>query len=383
MRTHRPRWLRRPAEASETPALRLAWLATAVVLFCFALIAILNVLALGLHGTLLLASVAGLIVVFAMQVLHSTMDVRSWTPPMRALTLSVQALATYLPFLWLGRVWGGMAGFLAGSVLLVVPGRLGWLLFAAVVLSVLVPPMLGEMDLVDITYLTVSTMLTGVIIHSLRRLATLIAEVQRTRGELASMAVTNERLRIARDLHDLLGYSLSAITLKTELIYRLLPGQSERARGEVAEMLEIARQALADVRAVARNYRDMSLTEEAASAASILSSAEVEVDMDLSCGPMEREVDTIMATVLREAVTNILRHSKAQHCAINAVRVADRVRLTVTNDGVDPLPGEQVSDGSGLGNLSARLEALGGRLTAGISEDGRFGLMAEAPAARG
>jgi two-component system, NarL family, sensor histidine kinase DesK len=310
---------------------------------------------------------------------HSSPESRRLAMRTRIITLSLQTFATYLPVLWVGRFWGAMAGFLAGSVLLVL-GPIRWVLFAAIGVSVLVPALVEGLSAVDVAYLVVSTMLTGLIVFAVSSLSSHVAELHATRAELARMAVTQERLRVARDLHDLLGYGLSAITLRSELIHRLLPDNPARAREETAELLEIARRALADVRIVARGYREMSLTREVDSARSVLAAAEIETSIEIPYRKISRDLDTVIATVLREGVTNLLRHSKAQRCVIKASVDEGRLRLRLSNDGVRAgNPRSDIRGGSGLGNLVTRLESVGGRLSTEITEDGWFHLAVEVP----
>jgi two-component system sensor histidine kinase DesK len=201
--------------------------------------------------------------------------------------------------------------------------------------------------------------------------------VHATRGELAQLAVMNERMRFARDLHDLLGFSLSAITLKAELTRRLVASNPARARDELNEVLDIARQALADTRLVASGYRNISLSKEASSVSALLAAAGINAQVEINCGAIDEHVDTVLATVLREAVTNMLRHSAAQNCWIEAGQCADMVRLRVANDGAPRVMGSDNHRG-GLDNLTTRLEAIGGRMTVKLS-DGQFDLRAEAP----
>src|SRR5690606_11604786 len=134
---------------AETQAPRLAFVITTAVLFCFAFIALLNILALRPTGNEIFASLAFLAMVFVLQTLHSAADVQRWPVSRRALTISLQALATYLPFLWLGRVWGGMAGFLAGTIRLMGTGPWRVILFAAVVISVTLPPLAAGLALTE------------------------------------------------------------------------------------------------------------------------------------------------------------------------------------------------------------------------------------------
>jgi two-component system sensor histidine kinase DesK len=138
----------------------------------------------------------------------------------------VQAAIVYVPILFFQTKWLGQPGFFAGSVLLALPPRVGWVAFSLVALSAAVIrqqfPTYSPRVL-DFVYTIVATAITGLVTYGLTRMASMVIDLERARGELAALAVAQERLRIARDLHDLLGYSLSAITLKSELARRLLP----------------------------------------------------------------------------------------------------------------------------------------------------------------
>jgi two-component system, NarL family, sensor histidine kinase DesK len=296
----------------------------------------------------------------------------------RAGLLLTQGLVTYLPLVVLGKEWAGMAGFLAGSVLLLVPGWPAWVLFAVINASMLVGPLLLGLGAYSVAYLTVASIDIGLVIFGLSRLSDIVRYVHTTRAELAQLAVVKERMRFARDLHDLLGYSLSAITLKAELTRRLVGANPARARDELAEVLDIARQALADVRLVASGYRNLSFAKEAASVSSLLTTAGIDTTVSINCGALAEKVDTVLATVLREAVTNMLRHSSAQHCCIEAWQGEETVRLRIVNDGV-PRSAPSDRPGGGLENLAARLTAVGGKLTTRVIPGGSFELSAEAP----
>lgn len=296
-------------------------------------------------------------------------------------TLALQAVLTFLPFAVFKQAWLGMPGFLAGSSLLVLAPALAWPTFGAILLCTDVLLFQVGYGWGKVGYTTVSTALTGLVVFGLSRLSGLVAEVSRSRAELARLAVAQERLRFSRDVHDLLGYSLSTITLKCELVHRLVPRQNSRAQQELSEILQTSRQALADVRAVASGYRKMSLFAEAETARSMLTAAGITATARIDCGKLPDLVDTVLASVLREGLTNVLRHSKAEHCAIEARRTEHRVRLTLVNDGVGKpstiLRADSSDGGSGIGNLKVRLEGLGGRLRAGVRSDGWFELRAE------
>jgi two-component system sensor histidine kinase DesK len=304
-----------------------------------------------------------------------------WPLKIRILTLSAQTLATYLPFVAFHELWGGMAGFLGGSFIILLRRPVSWILFTLCPLSIAVMSIATGQTAPWVVYFSVATANLGLFVYAVTRLTDLVTALHAARTELARMAVAQERLRFARDLHDLLGYSLSSITLKSELAYRLADGQPERARLELSSILQISRQALSDVRVVASSYRDMHFTEEVASVESMLLATDVDVSVEVSLPDLPRSLDTVLATVLREGVTNVLRHSKVQHCSITG-RVTDgTVRLELINDGItaEPADGPDTAGSSGLGSLGLRLASVGGRLTAGVCPDGRFHLVAEAP----
>ncbi|MET7643294.1 histidine kinase [Streptomyces sp. NPDC005426] len=347
----------------------------------FLLITMLNVIGAGLDAPMATVALACLAAIFALQLRHSRPEAYRAPRWQKVAALGVQALLTYLPLLFFHAAWGGMAGFLAGSLLLMLPTRLAWTLYAAVGLTMLLPPALEGRPALDSVYLCQSTLLTGLVVFGLTRLADLVHVLHDTRDQLARMAVTKERLRFARDLHDLLGYSLSAITLKSELIYRLVPAHPQRALGEIRDVLAISRQSLADVRTVASGLRDMSLVEEITTAEGLLTAAEVNIRVTLELGAMSQQVSTVLAAVLREAVTNLLRHSKADNCVIEAVQEDGRVLLRVENNGVDPdYRDPSAHSGSGLGNLTSRMHEISGELTTHRGPDDTFRLVAEAPA---
>lgn len=378
------RFLRSGREQTEVLPPRLAFTIVLLVLSGFVLIAVLNVLDTDPSALLMAGCLFCAVTLFAIQAVHSSPDAQRFRDRFGAWTLGAQTLLTYVPMVFFGATWGGMGGFLAGSCLLIIAAPVCWLAFGVVVSTAGVSAGLSGVHWVDTSYLVVSTVLTGLIVYGLTRLANLVAEVHQAREELAYMAVAEERLRFARDLHDLLGFGLSAITLKSELTVRLLATRPERAREELVGILQISRQALADVRAVASGYRDMSLTAEAASAEEVLTVAEIGARIDLDCGPLPAATSTVLATVIREGVTNVLRHSKAQNCHIEARQVTGKdgrslIRLTLANDGADESRRTGPSNGSGLGNLRVRAEKIGGRLTSHVDADGWYRLVVEVP----
>jgi two-component system, NarL family, sensor histidine kinase DesK len=334
------------------------------------------------HGSELALDLPAILVLYLLTVWSTSAAAEHWSARRRLAILLAQGILTYLPIVVFGRLWGDMAGYFAGSALLLLSGWAAWTVFAAAVSSVLVLSALLTAGAYGVAYLTLSTLVLGLVVFGLARLSLLIRYVHARHGELAQLAVARERMRFARDLHDLLGYSLSAITLKTELTKRLVGSNPARARDELAEVLDIARQALADVRTVSGGgYRSISLAKEASSVASLLTATGIDVQVDINTGPLDENADTVFATVLREAVTNMLRHSAARHCDIEADIVEDTVRLLVGNDGVPPLAATG-RVGGGIENLSVRMASIGGSLTARVREDRWFEVVAQVPLVR-
>ncbi|MFE7898182.1 sensor histidine kinase [Streptomyces sp. NPDC057424] len=292
--------------------------------------------------------------------------------------LGAQAALTYLPLLWYGGSWTLMAGPLAASVLLV-DMRGAWLVWSLVILSVL-GICWASAPFLSAASNTVSAMLLGWMIWGLSRLCSLVAEVHKDREELARAAVTRERLRFSRDLHDLVGSSLSSIVLRGELAHRLAPAEAHRAREEIKAIVTTSRQTLTELRLVARSYRGaLSFAEEQAAVRSVLTMAGVDVTMEITDShPLPPTLDEVLAIVLREGAANVIRHSEAETCHVTFTVSDGMACLVMVNDAVCPAAAER-RGGQGLANLGARLAALGGRAEARVREDGRFVLLAEAP----
>jgi two-component system, NarL family, sensor histidine kinase DesK len=318
------------------------------------------------------------VAVFILQLLNSAPAALRWPVWRRLGMLTAQGVATFLPLVTLGTQWPGMVGFFAGSILILLPPRFSWALFVVVIGAALFAPPGLCAHPADSVYLMTASLGGGLTVYGVWWMCLAFKRERRASTELVQLTTVRERERFSRDLHDLLGYSLSAITLKTELTRRLVSSDPAQARDELADVAGLARQAAADVRLVAHGYRNVSLVREAAAVTSLLSAAGVDVRVEIGCGVLDDKVDTVFATVLREAVTNILRHGAARSCTIEASHDDDEVTLAVTNDGA-MLPAQRSPRGYGLENLAWRLEAIGGRLGTVVSDD-RFCLRATAPA---
>jgi two-component system sensor histidine kinase DesK len=205
-----------------------------------------------------------------------------------------------------------------------------------------------------------------------------VSELQSAREELARLAVNEERLRFARDLHDLLGHSLSLITLKSELAGRLLPNEPEKAEAEVQDIEEVARQALREVREAVAGYRSPTLDEELAGAAEMLGAAGIDCRIENEAGLLPKEIDGVLAWAVREGTTNVIRHSKAQNCRIVLAREEDKCYAEITDDGRGGTNEE--TSGSGLSGLAERVAGFrDGEFEAGLLPGGGFRLRVDLP----
>ncbi|MEU3987310.1 sensor histidine kinase [Streptomyces platensis] len=212
-------------------------------------------------------------------------------------------------------------------------------------------------------------------------------ELRAAREEVVRLAANDERLRLSRDLHDLLGHSLSLITLKSELAGRMLPDRPADAARQVADIEQVSRQALLDVREAVTGYRRPRLAVELAGARAALRTAGVTAVVDPALEDEYRglaaDEEGALAWALREAVTNVIRHSGARRCELLLTEEweADERRslcLTVLDDGTGPPRAQH--DGNGLSGLRERLALADGRLETGPAPRGRgFALRACVP----
>jgi two-component system sensor histidine kinase DesK len=176
--------------------------------------------------------------------------------------------------------------------------------------------------------------------------------------EIERLAALAERTRIARDLHDLLGHTLSLIVVKAELAGKLLALDAERAAPEVADIERIGRDALSQVRTAVAGYRASGLEAELTGARRALGAAQVDVEIDADVPALPTELESALALAVRESVTNIVRHAHARHAQITVGVAGDAVVLVVRDDG----DGARGPEGSGLTGMRERTRALHGSL---------------------
>ena len=206
-------------------------------------------------------------------------------------------------------------------------------------------------------------------------------ELARARLELADLAVARERERMARDVHDLLGHSLTVITVKSELAARLLEIDPKRAAREIADIEGLARSALADVRSTLHGFRAVGLASELASARAALEAAGIDALLPSAVDAVPDALHELFAWSVREAATNVVRHSGARHCEIvlcaRTLIVRDDGRGPGTSAGMDRRATATGPVGSGLLGLRQRADAVGATVSAGRSPQGGFELRVE------
>ncbi len=298
-----------------------------------------------------------------------------------------------LLLIWLGgNGWQALLFYTSGCIGGSLPIRRAVLVAVAIaLLAVLVGWLIGSgwVDLVQVlVFIPAIVLITRSVIWSI----TTSWQLQAAREELARLAVMEERLRIARDLHDLLGHNLSIIALKSELAGRLIGMAPERAVVEIGDIEHVARTTLQEVREAVGNYRRPTLASELQGAQEILAAAAIAYQYDGHehvIGTLPTVIEAVLAWTVREGVTNVVRHSHAQHCTIHVKQERQMACVEVIDNGADgadtgtPSALEvAAAHKNGLRGLAERVEALGGQFTAGPAADGGFRLAVALPLAQ-
>lgn len=227
----------------------------------------------------------------------------------------------------------------------------------------------------------------GLLLIVISQLRSRNLELVRARGELARLAVAEERLRFARDMHDLLGHSLSVIALKAELVGRLIDRDTDAARAHVSELEDVARGALAEVREAVSGYRKPVLAAELDGAKMALEDAGIRTQTVSPRHSLSPEVEALLAWTVREGATNVIRHSDARNCRLLIECGPDAASAAVIDDGNGPHEGngraQQATGehlgGHGLAGLRERAERLAGHLEAGETPRGGYRLSVTVP----
>ena len=295
--------------------------------------------------------------------------IRAWRSFFLFITLFILALAFSLLYgpAWLWLFIGVSA--IAGALL---PMRSA---FATIVLATLLPFIItiathGGVMGVDWWWLIALMLLVrglGLDMIGVARMGNAIRELYAARLELARLRVEEERLRMARDLHDLLGQTFSMITLKSELARHLIIENPSRCEQELFEMERVARQTLREVREAVAGYRQPCLTTELDVARQLLEAAGIAAEITSISENLPPAIDAALAWMIGEAVTNIVRHSQAQQCKITLTHAKRMVCAEVINDGGCKKQEEYEAGppGMGLAGLRERVSVLGGHMEAG------------------
>lgn len=225
-----------------------------------------------------------------------------------------------------------------------------------------------------------STMLPGMIVSVIYRFIAAIAELRRTREELARAAVDAERLRFARDVHDLLGHTLSVMVVKAQLVRKLASRDPESAARQAEDIEQAGRQALSEVRKAVTGYRGRGLAREIEAARTALADAGITAIVRQDGPPVPEDADAVLGWVVREGVTNVIKHSGGQRCEIGVRHEHGTASVEITDDGSGRVAAPLPSGGHGLGGLGERVAAASGTLEAGPRVGGGFRLAAAIPA---
>jgi two-component system sensor histidine kinase DesK len=338
-----------PLDARNPHAVRAV---AAVVWLAFIVFPLAN--AIGAKGTplgrvVVIAGAAVFVAAYVVLVIHWRNQPRGPTPLLLfALMLAVSAALT----IWQASGWGFLFTYCAACAALVTAAGF-WAVVACAALAA-VCSALGGADGGTVVGFVASSAGVGMLMLVMRDLRVRNVELNEARAVLANMAVAQERERFARDLHDLLGHSLSVIALKAELAGRLLADGPPAAAREVAELEGVARTALGEVRDAVSGYRQPTLDRELAGARMALSAAGITAEVDESRVPLDPAVEAVLAWTVREGATNVIRHSGARHCTF-------KISASLTDAGVEVIDDGRGANGNG---------ALGGAGEAGGAPDG-------------
>lgn len=238
------------------------------------------------------------------------------------------------------------------------PPRRAWLILSLLVITTLTAGWLMQFSLHFLLPATFFGALIGGMNIYMHEMSQKDSALSLSQQEVRRLATAAERERIARDLHDLIGHTFSMITLKSELAQRLIDLDPARARKELNDLEHLSRDALSQVREAVSGYRRSSLATELANARLALESRHIVLDYQLPDSPLPEAVDAEFAKILREAVTNIIRHSSATECIVRVQQDREGVRLEIRDNGQAGI----LTEGNGLKGIRERVRSLRGQL---------------------
>ena len=328
------------------------------------------------------------------QVRHSLGAADGVRPRQWQLTLVLLFFIAYLPIPLFMHRWPTLHWYLIASLLMLLPGRValaaavtdavGLALFNASMIgysgSMSAPSPQVPLAIVNypfaLVYNTVIMLAGGGSLYAAARLVWLASELRATRAQLADLAIERERLRISRDLHDLLGHSLSAVALKGDLAQRLIERQEmSRADEEIQSLVSVARAAYRDLREITHREPAVSLASELDRCTDLLAAVGIDTRVTQRVDALPPKVDELFAWAVREGVTNVVRHSSAHKCSIFIGHADGRLRLEIENDGAGVL----AIGGHGLSGLVSRAAELSGTARGHSVGAGTFLLTVDVP----
>ncbi|SEK28452.1 sensor histidine kinase [Streptacidiphilus jiangxiensis] len=308
----------------------------------------------------------------------------------QGVALAAMYLASIATSVVLDANWLALFTYTAVATGIVLPQRIASVGVVVVVATQVGLGLASDIDHTGLAGMALGGLLGGFAMTGLQQLVRTMAELREARQAVAALAASDERLRLARDLHDLLGHSLSLITLKTELTARFMDQERyEEARSQVDDIEKVSRQALVDVREAIGGYRRPKLAVELAAARTALSAADIAIDAPLSLADprpgLGAEEEGALGWALREGITNVVRHSGATQCRIRLIedhapdgRLGRVLTLEIADNGTGG--GKQARHGvpgNGLTGLSERLALADGSLDAG-PDSGKHGFVLRA-----
>lgn len=276
---------------------------------------------------------------------------------MVALTVAMSALV--------GTTGFGATVYIAVLAMMTLPVRHAWTLVAVMVVIVELAPRLISSWVPD-TFFAFQLLISAAAAWGITQVFQRNHELAVARQQLADLAIVAERERMSRDVHDILGHSLTVITVKSELAGRLIEIDPARAAVEITELETLARQALADVRSTVGGMRQVDIGSELASARTALTAAGIDADLPGDADVVPLRHRELFGWVIREAVTNVVRHSSARQCRVTLTASS----ISIVDDGVGPA--DKQSGGNGLRGLGERVAAAGGALTIARVPTGGF-----------
>jgi len=304
-----------------------------------------------------------------------------------AAVVALIVIASVLSYRYPGAGWFALFYYASTSASTIRSSRAATVLMAASGIAAGVVLFADEGLIGDAIIQGISVSVIGLVVYSAIAVRRTNRALVTARHELARLAVADERSRIARDLHDTLGHSLSVIALKSELAGRLVDDDPERAKAEMADVERVARESLSAVRETIGGFRQPTLAAELAGARSALAAAGIEGRVEPAPEGIPAAVDAVLGWAVREGVTNIVRHARASSAEIRVELTSAAAGVDIRNNQVADRAGEsepgqsRVGGGSGLVGLRERVAVFGGVVEAGPTDGGGFRLHVWVPLA--